>query len=67
VTERHVFERDGVETVREYDFVMRCWTKEELQTGLTCAGFGSIAFFGSYDLDEPPGFTERVVAVASLR
>jgi hypothetical protein len=45
---------------------MRCWTKDELEVNLTHAGFGRIAFFGDYDADKPPDFSDRLVAVATL-
>ena len=56
---------DGVKTVTEYDFVMQCWTPDELHNGLINAGFGSVAYFGDYDSGSPVGSTDRIVAVAS--
>ncbi len=67
VYERHTLEKDGVEIVSEYDFIMRCWTKEELHTHLVKAGFGSIVYFGDYDHNIPMSSTDRIVAVASLQ
>ena len=66
VCERHVLEKDGVKTVAEYEFVMRCWLKEELHDGLTRAGFDSIMYFGDYARNSPVGSSDRIVAVASL-
>ena len=66
VRECHTLEKEGAKTAREYDFVMRCWTSEELRTGLVRAGFGSIAFFGDYNRDKPLGSTDRIVVAASL-
>ena len=65
VAERHCIEKNGEKAVAQYDFVMRCWTQEELHAHLTDAGFGSIAYFGDYDQDKPIGSTDRMVAVAS--
>ncbi len=65
IAERHCVEKNGEKTVAQYDFVMRCWTQEELHTHLTDAGFGSIAYFGDYDQDTAIGSTDRMVAVAS--
>ena len=67
VAEHHTLEKDGKRTASGFDFVMRCWTKDELQDNLTSAGFGRVAFFGDYDSDKPPGFADRIVAVATLK
>lgn len=67
VAERHALERDGVEVVGEYDFVMRCWTREELDRNLTGAGFCAPAYYGDYDRERPAGTTDRLVAVACLK
>jgi 2-polyprenyl-3-methyl-5-hydroxy-6-metoxy-1,4-benzoquinol methylase len=67
VSERHTLEKDAVESVSEYDFVMRCWTKEELHTHLANTRFGSVVYFGDYDRNIPMGSTDRIVAVASLK
>jgi len=67
VSECHTVTKDGVETVSEYDFIMRCWTKEKLHNNLVKAGFGSIVYFGDYDRNIPMGSTDRMVAVASLK
>jgi hypothetical protein len=66
VAERHCIEKNREKVVAECDFVMRCWTQEELHTHLTDAGFGSIVCFGDYDQDTATGSTDRLVAVASL-
>jgi SAM-dependent methyltransferase len=67
VAESYILKRDDeVKTVTEYDFVMQCWTPDELHEGLTNAGFGSVAYFGDYDSKSPVGSTDRIVAVASL-
>jgi ubiquinone/menaquinone biosynthesis C-methylase UbiE len=67
VAESYILKRDdGVETVTEYDFVMQCWTPDELHDSLINAGFGSVAYFGDYDSNSPLGSTDRIVAVASL-
>lgn len=67
VAESHILERDdGAKTITEYDFVMQCWTRDELHNNLVNAGFGSVAYFGDYDTSSPIGSTDRIVAVASL-
>ena len=67
VSERHTLEKDDLEIVSEHDFIMRCWTKEELHTHLASTGFGSVVYFGDYDHNIPIGSTDRIVAVASLK
>ncbi|UCB51583.1 MAG: class I SAM-dependent methyltransferase [Candidatus Zixiibacteriota bacterium] len=67
VAESYILKRDdGVKTQTEYDFVMRCWTRDELHNSLINAGFGSVACFGDYDYSSPTGSTDRIVAVATL-
>lgn len=67
VAERHTLQKDGAETVSSYDFTMRCWTQEELHHHLTDAGFHTIMYLGDYDAMVPPGTSDRLVGVASLR
>jgi 2-polyprenyl-3-methyl-5-hydroxy-6-metoxy-1,4-benzoquinol methylase len=64
--EQHTLKKDGEEVSAAYDFVMRCWTQEELHHHLTQAGFHAIIYFGDYDWTVPPGATDRLVSVASL-
>jgi len=67
VAESYILKRDDeVKTLTEYDFVMQCWTRDELHNSLINAGFGSVAYFGDYDSSSPIGSTDRIVAVASL-
>ncbi|MFX0097371.1 MAG: class I SAM-dependent methyltransferase [Candidatus Hodarchaeota archaeon] len=66
VEEHFKIEKNGVEKTSEYDFIMKCWIRSELEDYLTNAGFGSIAYFGEYDFGEPLSSTDRIVAVASL-
>ncbi|MFX1486422.1 MAG: class I SAM-dependent methyltransferase [Promethearchaeota archaeon] len=67
IKERFRIERDGSAETSEYDFIMKCWTKSELDDYLINAGFGSIDYFGEYDFEKPLGTTERIVAAASLK
>ena len=64
VSERHALEGDAGEVVAEHEFVMRCWTREELGRRLAEAGFGDVEYFGGYDL-APAGASDRLVCVAS--
>ncbi|HLG59170.1 MAG TPA: methyltransferase domain-containing protein [Vicinamibacterales bacterium] len=66
LSERHTLVTDGQERSSDYQFVMRCWTREELKSGLARAGFGKVAYFGAYDAAVDVGGTDRLVAVAQL-
>ncbi len=64
VKETHTLEADGRERSWNYEFVMRCWTLDELQSLLRRNRFESIAYFGAYDPAVVVGATDRLVAVA---
>lgn len=64
VSEQHVLTQGNVQTFRTFCFVMRCWTQDELRAQLTRAGFGSMRFFGDYNVNAALGVTDRIVAVA---
>jgi SAM-dependent methyltransferase len=64
VSERHALVDEDQERISDHRFVMRCWTRNELQTSLARFGFGSIAYFGAYDMAVEAGRTDRLVAVA---
>ena len=67
ISERHALKTSGGdENVSTYDFVMRCWTREELQSRLTAAGFESVEYFGGYARETKVGAADRIVAVATL-
>jgi SAM-dependent methyltransferase len=63
--ERHTLVIGGLERTTDYHFVMRCWTRPELEFGLERAGFETAVFFGAYDPSVPAGATDRIVAVAT--
>ena len=68
ISEQHVLKTSGgEENVSEYDFVMRCWTVEELQSRLTAAGFESVEYFGGYDPRAVVGEADRIVCVAAAK
>ena len=63
ISEEHVLiGRDGERAAR-YQFLMRCWTADELRSALTHSGFGRATYFGAYDPSVRPGATDRIVAV----
>lgn len=66
VEERHALREGGVERASSYDFQMRCWTQEELETRMAHAGFGRVEFFGAYDRATNAGATDRLVCAATL-
>jgi SAM-dependent methyltransferase len=64
--ERHTLINDAGEHSSDYRFVMRCWTRSELESVFARSGFTSVAYFGAYDPAVPAGATDRLVAVAQL-
>lgn len=64
VSERHSLVADGRERSSDYVFVMRCWTRGELDASLAQHGFSAAEYFGAYDPAIEPGLTDRLVAVA---
>ena len=66
LSERHTLVNDAGEHSSDYRFVMRCWTRSELEPVFLRCGFGSVAYFGAYDPAVQAGATDRLVAVAQL-
>jgi SAM-dependent methyltransferase len=66
LSETHTLVNDAGERSSDYRFVMRCWTRGELDSVLERSGFGSVAYFGAYDPAVPADATDRLVAVAQL-
>jgi SAM-dependent methyltransferase len=66
ISERHELVGQGDERASDYQFVMRCWEREELSVLLARHGFGNIQYFGAYDHGVELGATDRLVAVALL-
>jgi SAM-dependent methyltransferase len=64
ISERHELVGRGDERVSDYQFVMRCWKREELNMLFVRHGFGNIQYFGAYDRGVEAGATDRLVAVA---
>jgi SAM-dependent methyltransferase len=65
--ETHTLVNDAGEHSRDYRFVMRCWTRTELESAFERVGFGSVEYFGAYDPAIQPGATDRLIAVARVR
>jgi 2-polyprenyl-3-methyl-5-hydroxy-6-metoxy-1,4-benzoquinol methylase len=66
LSETHTLVTDAGEHSSDYRFVMRCWTRSELESAFESGGFGSVAYFGAYDPAIDAGATDRLVAVAQL-
>ena len=66
LSEQHALVVDGHELSSDYQFVMQCWTQDELESNLTRSGFGRIDYFGAYDATVEVGATDRLVVVAQL-
>jgi SAM-dependent methyltransferase len=66
LSERHTLVTEGQERSSSYQFVMRCWTRQEVESGFERAGFVMVEYFGAYDTAVPVGSTDRLIAVAQL-
>jgi SAM-dependent methyltransferase len=66
LSETHTLADDTGEHSSDYRFVMRCWTRSELESALQNSGFRAVAYFGGYDPDVLAGATDRLIAVAQL-
>ena len=66
LSETHTLVNDAGEHSSDYRFVMRCWTRAELESVFERSDLGSVAYFGAYDPAAHAGATDRLVAVAQL-
>ena len=66
LSETHTLVNDDGEHSSDYRFVMRCWTRSELEAVFARVGFSSVAYFGAYDSTARAGASDRLVAVAQL-
>jgi SAM-dependent methyltransferase len=64
ISERHALVTEGVERVSDYQFVMRCWERDELSAVLARHGFEHARYYGAYDPTIEAGATDRLVVVA---
>jgi hypothetical protein len=65
IHEQHELIEEAAKRTSHYQFVMRCWEKEELNALLTRHGFEKVSCFGAYDPGVAVGATDRLVVVAS--
>ena len=66
ISERHELVGQGDERVSDYQFVMRCWEREEPSVLFARHGFSNTQYFGAYDHGVELDDTDRLVAVAQL-
>lgn len=64
ITERHTLAGLRGEQSADYQFVMRCWTEDEVRRRLDLAGFIPLSLLGGYDEGSPLGSTDRIVCIA---
>jgi SAM-dependent methyltransferase len=67
ISETHELQSAGGRETNTFDFIMRCWTQEELGAYLSSAGFDHVEYYGDYNVEMPVGSTDRLVVVARLR
>jgi SAM-dependent methyltransferase len=65
ITEHHRLTAGAETSSADYDFVMRCWTRDELDGLLAGAGFVQVEYHAGYDRAVPAGATDRLVVVAT--
>ena len=53
-------------TTATHEFVMKCWTRDELDTGLRAAGFETVEYSTGYEDGRPTGAGDRIVAATRL-
>jgi SAM-dependent methyltransferase len=64
IGERHTLTTDAGEITASHDFVMRCWSRDELDGLLDAAGFEAMEYRGTYE-GAPLGVGDRIVVAAS--
>src|SRR5258708_31140808 len=64
ISERHELVTRGETRVSDYNFVMRCWERDELNILLARHHFGEVSCYGAYDPDVVADATDRLVVVA---
>jgi SAM-dependent methyltransferase len=64
ISEQHELVTPGHTLVSDYNFVMRCWERDEINTLLARHHFGGFSCFGAYAPGVAAGATDRLVVVA---
>lgn len=65
VAERHTLADGGKSVVADYNFIMRCWTRGELDLHLKKAGFVSVTYLKDYVRESPRNMNDRLVVLAT--
>ncbi len=65
VSERHILTTSAGERVATHEFVMQCWTRDELDGALGAAGFEAIEHAAGGTGEPGAGFEDRLVVTAS--
>ena len=64
ITVRYTLAALSGEQAEEGQFVMRCWTEDDVRQRLDLAGFIPLGVLGEYDEGSPLGLTDRAVCLA---
>jgi hypothetical protein len=64
IAECHTLTAGSGEVTARYDFVMRCWSRDEVESLLRAAGFEAMEYAGTYE-GAPLGSGDRIVVAAS--
>ncbi|HUM14872.1 MAG TPA: class I SAM-dependent methyltransferase [Candidatus Nitrosotalea sp.] len=64
ISERHTLTTPTGETTAAFEFVMGCWTRDEVEASLRGAGFEAAEYAATYD-GVPLGAGDRIVVAAS--
>jgi SAM-dependent methyltransferase len=65
LSERHTLTTPSGETTATCEFVMRCWSREELDGALRAAGFEAVEYSAAYEGPDARGTGDRLVAAAT--
>jgi hypothetical protein len=66
IAERHTLTTPSGEVTAHHDFVMGCWSRDELEGRLYAAGFEATEYAGTY-AGAPLGVGDRIVVAASRK
>ena len=64
IAECHTLTTPSGEVTAGHDFVMGCWSRDELEGRLRAAGFEAMEYAGTYE-GAPLGVGDRIVVAAS--
>jgi SAM-dependent methyltransferase len=67
IAESHRLTGSVMQRAATYQFVMQCWTEDELRDCLATAGFVPLHWWGEYAHATPAGVTDRLVCLAQRK